>query len=179
MWPCLLFYSQGLALYLAHTGTQGISAKWMSISQETSRCIHSCNYLLSAYCEPGTRLGTGRTTVPTLIWTMMMVTERTTASDYWTFTMCQASGWLLLFSCNPLPKTHMAGTIILPTVHMKVIYMDLHVNKSLTLKCSELYIQGFNSHQLRKGYLWIHSCALLSLWPKVSLLTLHLVWNLL
>lgn len=39
MWPCLLFYSQGLELCLAHMGAPWVFVEWMSINQETSKCI--------------------------------------------------------------------------------------------------------------------------------------------
>ena len=68
-------------------------------------------------------------------------------------------------SFNPPPHTHMADTIIIPTVlrkkDAKPLLWTLMWKKSLMFKFLPVYWHELNSHQLRRANLWIHSRVLL------------------
>lgn len=74
---------------------------------------------MSAYYESDIGLGSGETTITILVLTTTTV-KTIVANVYWAFTVYRGSCQdFFVVSFNPPPHTHMADTIIIPTVKRK------------------------------------------------------------
>lgn len=166
---------------MVHKGAHWIFVEWMTINQETFKCIHSRIYFLNVCYEPDICLGTGKATMTTLILATTITVKAITANVYRTFTMYQASGQALVcihfqHSAPKIPcGRHYYYSHCTNEERCQATPVDLNVKECLTLKSLKAYLHG-----LGKDYLWIHSWALripVPL-PGKALVMLHIAWNL-